>query len=60
MKEKRIKMLAECLEKIKEVQENYVGASSGWVLLRAAWGHISSLHHLESDTNFDDDTLGVK
>lgn len=60
MKEKRIEMLKECMKKIKEVQDCYLGAHSGWVLLQAAYGHVTSLHHLEAETQFDEETLGVK
>lgn len=60
MKEQRIKMLEECIAKIKEVQACYLGAHSAWVLLQAAYGHVTSLHHLEAEANFDEETLGVK
>jgi hypothetical protein len=60
MKQQRIKMLKECMEKIKAIQDCYLGAHSGWVLLQAAHGHVMSLHHLEAETTFDEKTLGVK
>lgn len=60
MKDHRVKMLREIMEKMKEVQTSYEPASSGWVLLQASWGHVMSLHHLESETHFSDKTLGVK
>jgi|GEM_PF-3992896 hypothetical protein len=60
MKENRIKRLKDCMDEIKRIQEFYVGASSGWILLQAAKGHLTSLHHLEAETHFDEETLGVK
>ncbi len=60
MKDKRIKMLAECMAKIKEVQDYYIGAYTGWILLQAAKQHIMALHHLEDETNFSEEELGVK
>ena len=60
MKEKRIASLKECMAKLKEAQEPYVGGSSAWVLLQSAFGYVTSLHHLEAETKFDEETLGVK
>lgn len=60
LKEDRIRMLDEIIKKIKEVSILYKEASPGWVLLQAAYGHINSIHHLESETKFSEKTLGVK
>ena len=59
MKEQRIKMLSECVEKILEIQTKYMPGHSGWILLQAAQGHLKSLHYLE-DANFEGEHLGVK
>jgi hypothetical protein len=59
IKQHRIEMLSDCINKIKEVSTLYTMASPGWTLIHAAWGHINSLHYLESETNFDEKTLGV-
>lgn len=59
MKENRIKLLEECMLKIREAQNCY-RAHSGWLLLQAAHGHVMSLHHLEAKTTFSEETLGVK
>lgn len=53
-------MLKNCMNEIKKIQEFYVAGSSGWVLLQTAKGHLISLHYIEADTNFDEETLGVK
>lgn len=60
MKENRIKMLIECMLIIQELQKSYTPASPGWILLQAAYGHVKSLHHLEDETVFDEEILGVK
>ncbi len=60
LKNDRIKMLAECINKIKEVSLLYNQASPAWTLIQNAYGHINSVHHLESETNFDEKTLGVR
>ena len=60
LKENRIKMITDCLLKIEEIQELYQGAHPAWVLIRAARGHVQALRYLEAESNFDDETLGVK
>lgn len=60
LKEERIEMLDETINKIKEVSMLYTKASPGWTLIQASWGHINSLRHLEAETNFDEKTLGVR
>lgn len=59
LKEHRIKMIDGCLEKIKEISELYRKGYPAFTLIEYAWGHINALHHIESETNFDDETLGV-
>jgi hypothetical protein len=60
MKNKRIKMLKECLNKINEIQGFYIAVSPAWILIQTAKGHLTSVHHLEAETKFDEETLGVK
>lgn len=60
IKDKRIIMLNDCFGSIKGIQLFYVPDSPGWVFLQAAVGPVKSLYHLEAETNFDDETLGVK
>lgn len=59
MKVKRIKMLMDCLVNLQEIKNEYIGASPAWILINAAQGHLKSVHHLEAETNFDEETLGV-
>jgi hypothetical protein len=60
LKEERIEMLDDTINKIKEVSMVYTKASPGWTLIQAAWEHINALRHLESEINFDEQTLGVR
>lgn len=60
LKEERIEMLAETLNKIKELSLIYKEGSPAWVLIQASFGHIKSVHYLESEANFDEETLGVR
>ena len=59
LKNSRIEMLMDCLLKLEEVKKLYTPSSPGWILIHTAQGHVKSLHHLESETNFDEETLGV-
>lgn len=60
MKEERIKMLKECMDNIKKIQENYIEDYPGCILSEAAYAYINSLHNLETKANFSDEKLGVK
>lgn len=59
-KSERVKKLQECLDILIELKDLYTPVSPGWVLINTAHGHIISVHHLESDTNFDGKIIGVK
>lgn len=59
LKKDRIKMLEDCINNIKQVSLLYQKASPAWTLIQNAYAHINSIHHLESKTNFDEETLGV-
>lgn len=60
LKKERVKMLDECIQKIFEVSKIYMPASPAWTLIQSSWGHLKSVHHLETETKFDSHTLGVK
>jgi hypothetical protein len=59
-KENRIQILKELLTDLEDLKYNYREASPAWILIVAAQGHLQSIKHLEKDTTFDDETLGVK
>ncbi len=59
-KKLRLDALESCTTAIKTLSQCYNPVSPAWILLQAAFGHINSIHHLESDTTFDEETLGVK
>lgn len=56
----RINTLKTLLILLKDMGKHYIGGSPAWVLNQAAWGHINSIYHLETETCFDKQTLGVK
>jgi len=59
-KEKRITMLTNCLLYLQKIRNEYRPSSPAWVLIHAAQEHIKGLHHLEAQTNFDEETLGAE
>lgn len=59
MKEKRIEDLDNAINQLIYLSTLYRKASPAWILIQAAWGHIHSVHHLEKDTAFCEETLGV-
>jgi hypothetical protein len=60
MKEDRIKDIVDAIDAIKDLQKYYMGGSPAWILLQNAWGHLKSIHHLETVDAFNPSTLGVK
>jgi len=59
LKNVRINCMAEILVHLQSLRNFYTPASPAWILIHAAQGHIQSVHHLESETNFDSETLGA-
>lgn len=59
-KEKHLKLMLDTMVNLQEIKNNYIPASPGWILANTAQGHLKSLHHLCAETNFDDETLGVR
>lgn len=60
LKSTRIDRMTNVLKQIKDLSKCYYEGSPAWILIQNAWGHINSVHHLETKTNFDPSTLGVK
>jgi hypothetical protein len=60
LKNDRIDMLTQILLRLEVVKKLYMQAYPGWILINSTEGFIKSLYHLESSTNFDDETLGVR
>jgi len=60
MKQKRIKMLEECIDKINEISSMYTVSSSGYILSESARCFIGSLHYLENRSEDIDEMIGVK
>ncbi len=57
-KEDRVELLSKCVELLIKINSCYQYGFPGHLLSQAALAHIRSLHHLESETNFDNSTLG--
>jgi hypothetical protein len=49
-----------CMDMMEVLKNEYSPASSAWILIHAAKGHIKSLHYLDCESKFDPETLGVK
>jgi hypothetical protein len=60
LKTARVECMKEVLTHLNSLKEFYMGGSPAWVLIQNAWGHVKSVLHLETETNFDAYTLGVK
>lgn len=60
MSKGRFDNIVDCINNIKNLSKFYKPASPAWVLIQAAYGHINSIYHLEVETSFDKETLGVK
>lgn len=54
-KEKRIKMLEECLGKLEVLSDLYDPWSPAGTLIQASWAYIHTVHHLESEITFEKD-----
>ena len=59
-KKLRVAELENCIKTIENVSKFYIKAHPAWILIQNAWGHINSVHHLETSINFDEEILGVK
>lgn len=60
LKTQRIAMIEDCLNKMLQIAAIYTKCSPGWTLIESSLSCIKVLHHLESETNFDEETLGVR
>lgn len=58
--ELRADLLENSMKVLKNVSTFYRQGSPAWVLIQNAWGHINSVHHLETKSGIDAETLGVK
>lgn len=59
-KKLRIEALESCIKNIENLSKLYIQGRPAWILIQNAWGHINSVHHLETSTNFDEEILGIK
>jgi len=59
LKKHRLEMLQDVLNKLNGISSLYQKASPTRTLIRGAIAHIRTLHDLESDTNVDNETIGV-
>lgn len=59
-KDGRIEILNNNIQSLKETMKLYNVGSPAWTLMQAALGHVNSLYHLEAQTSFDDETMGVR
>jgi hypothetical protein len=59
MKNERIELLKKILLDLEIAKNEYIKVSPAWILINTAQGHVKSLHHLEAETSFDEETLGV-
>lgn len=58
--ELRIELLNNCIKNLKNLSTFYKPAYPAWILIQSAWGHLKSVHHLETETIFPKSDLGVK
>lgn len=59
-KDDRIELLTQCTELLTKMISCYQFGFPGHLLCYSALANVRSLHHLESETNFDNLTLGTK
>lgn len=60
MKEKRIQIIKECMKEIEEMLNFYKVYAPCWTLLYASKENMKTIYHLETETNFNDEHLGVR
>jgi len=59
-KDDRVELLSKCVDLLVKINSCYQYGFPGHLLSQAALASMRSIHHLESETNFDNITLGVK
>jgi len=56
----REELLKNSMKVLKNLSTFYRQGSPAWVLIQNSWGHINSVFHLETKSDIDAETLGVK
>lgn len=59
-KELRAELLENSMKVLKNLSTFYRQGSPAWVLIQNSWAHINSVYHLETKSDIDAVTLGVK
>lgn len=59
-KDLRSELLENSMKVLKNLSTFYRQGSPAWVLIQNSWGHINSVYHLETKSDIEPETLGVK